>query len=100
MTSDAEQRKYSYALCYMLLPKAKSVAPDLTAKLDAVMAALSPDVPASLTKDSAYRYMNMAPTTDEARLENAENKPDQEGRDMAYLEIAYQAWRKGNFKTA
>ena len=100
MTSDSEQRKYSYALCYMLLPKSRIVAPDLTAKLDAVMAALSPGVPAELTKDSAFRYMNAARKTDEERLTAAENRPDQEGRDIAYLEIALQAWRKGDFKTA
>jgi TonB family protein len=100
MTTDAEQRKYSYALCYMLSPKSRSVAPDLTAKLDAVMAALAPEVPAGLTKDSAFRYMNASPKTDEERLTDAENKPDQEGRDIAYLEIALQAWRKGDFKMA
>ncbi len=100
MTSDSEQRKYSYALCYMLLPKSKNVAPDLTAKLDAVMAALTPEVPAGLTKDSAFRYMNVAPTTVEEKLTAAENKPDQQNRDIAHLEIALQAWRKGDFKTA
>ena len=100
MTSDAEQRKYTYALCYMLLPKAKNVAPDLTPKLDAVMAALAPEVPTGLTKDSAFRYMNLPPTTVEEKLTAAENKPDQESRDIAYLEIAFQAWLKGDFKTA
>jgi TonB family protein len=100
MTSDPEQRKYSYALCYMLLPKSRVLAPDLTAKFDAVMAALSPQVPAGLTKDTAYRYLNPPPTTTEERLTKAENKPDQESRDLAYLEIALQSWRKGDFKTA
>jgi TonB family protein len=100
MTSDSEQRKYSYALCYMLLPKSRNVAPDLTTKLDAVMAALSPDVPTGLTKDSAFRYMNLPPITIEEKLSNAENKPDQESRDIAFLEIALQAWHKGDFKTA
>jgi TonB family protein len=100
MTPDAEQRKHSYALCYMLWPKSKTVAPDLTAKLEAVMAALAPEVPAELTKDSAYRYTNQPPTTIDEKLANAENRPDQEGRDIAYLEIALQAWRKGDFTTA
>jgi len=100
MKSDAEQRKYSYALCYMLLPKSKNVAPDLTAKLEAIMAALAPEVPAGLTSDSAFRYMNMSPLTIEEKLTAAENKPDQESRDIAYLEIAFQAWLKGDFKTA
>lgn len=99
MTSDAAQRKYSYALCYMLLPKAKNVAPDLTAKFDAVMATLTPQVPAGLTSDSAFRYMKPSATTVEERLTKAENQPDQESRDMAYLEIAFQAWRTGDFKT-
>jgi TonB family protein len=44
--------------------------------------------------------MNLPPTTTEEKLTNAENRPDQEGRDIAYLEIALQAWRKGDFKTA
>lgn len=100
MTSDSEQREYSYALCYMLLPKSRNVAPDLTAKFDAVMAALAPEVPAGLTKDDAYRYLNRLPTTTEEKLTKAENQPDQESRDIAYLEIAVQAWRKGDFKTA
>ena len=100
MKSDAEQRKYSYALCYMLLPKSKNVAPDLTTKLDAIMAALTPEVPAGLTSDSAFRYMNMSPLTIEEKFTAAENKPDQESRDIAYLEIAFQAWLKGDFKTA
>jgi TonB family protein len=100
MSSDSEQRKYSYALCYLLLPKSRNVAPDLTAKLDAAMAAITPEVPAGLTSDSAFRYMNLPPTTTEEKLTNAENKPDQEARDIAYLEIAFQAWRKGDFKTA
>lgn len=100
MTPDAEQRKYSYALCYMLLPKSRNVAPDLTTKLDAVIAALTPEVSAGLTSDSAFRYMNALPKTNEEKLTDAENRPDQEGRDIAYLEIALQAWRKGDFKTA
>jgi TonB family protein len=100
MQSDPEQRKYSYALCYMLLPKSRNVAPDLTAKLDATMAALAPEVPAALTKDSAYRHVNVLPTSTEEKLTDAENKPDTESRDIAYLEIAFQAWRKGDFKTA
>ena len=99
MASDSEQRKYSFALCYLLLPKSKIVAPDLTAKLDAAMAALTPEVPSGLTKDSAFRYMNQVPATTEEQLTEAENRPDQEGRDIAYLEIALQAWRKGDFKT-
>ena len=100
MTADAEQRKYSYALCYMLLPKSRVLAPDLTPRFDAVMAALSPQVPVALTKDSAYRYLNQPPTTTEEKLTKAENRPDQESRDLAYLEIALQTWRKGDFKTA
>ena len=100
MTSDSEQRKFSYALCYMLRPKLKTVAPDLTAKFDAVMAALAPQVPAGLTSDSAYRYLNTLPSTAEEQLTKAENQPDQESRDIAHLEIALQTWRKSDFKTA
>ena len=100
MSSDSEQRKFSYALCYMLLPKSKNVAPDLTAKFDAVMATLTPQVPSGLTSDSAFRYMKASPMTTEEKLTKAENQPDQQSRDMAYLEIAFQAWGKGDFKLA
>ena len=99
-TADPEQRKFSYALCYMLLPKSRNIAPNLTAKFDAVMAALTPQVPTELTSDTAYRYLNPSPTTSDEKLAKAESKPDQESRDMAYLEITLQAWRKGDFKTA
>ena len=44
--------------------------------------------------------MNAAPITAEERLTKAENKPTQEERDMAYLDIISQAWWKGDFKTA
>ena len=100
MTSDAEQRKFSYALCYMLLPKSRNVAPYLTAKFDAVMATLTPEVPTGLTSESAFRYMKPSATTAEEKLTNAENESDQESRDIAYLDIALQSWRKGDFKTA
>ena len=100
MAADSEQRKFSYALCYMLLPKAKSVAPDLTVKFEAVMATLTPQVPSGLTSDSAFRYINLPPTTTEEKLTAAENQPDQQSRDMAFLEIALQGYGKGDFKTA
>ena len=100
MTSDPQQRKVSYAFCYMLLAKARNVAPDLATKFDAVMAALAPQVPAGLTSESAYRYLKPPATTVEERLDKAGDQPDQESRDIAYLEIAFQAWRKSDFKTA
>jgi|GEM_PF-1186287 len=100
MAADSEQRKFSYALCYMLLPKSKNAAPDLTAKFDAVMATLTPQVPSGLTSDSAFRYINLPPTTTEEKLTKAENQPDHQSRDMAFLEIALQGCDKGDFKTA
>jgi len=100
MTADSEQRKFSYALCYMLLPKSKNAAPDLTAKFNAVMATLTPQVPTGLTSDSAFRYMNLPPASIEEKLTRAQNQPDQQSRDMAFLEIALQAWVKGDFKLA
>lgn len=100
MTSDTEQRKYSYALGYLLLPKTRNAAPDLTSKFEAIMAALAPQVPSGMTQGSAFRYMKPVSTTIEEKLSNAENKADQESRDMAYLEIALQSWHTGDFKTA
>lgn len=98
--SDPQQRQVSYALGRLLLPKAISAAPDLAAPIEAAMSAISSGIPPSLAKDSAYKYMDMVPPSAEESLSNAENKPDQLSRDIAYLDLAFQAWLKGDFKTA
>lgn len=98
--SDLEQRKYSYALAYLLLPKARSVAPYLAPQIEATMAALAADVPANLRDETAYKHINAAPASAEDSLSNAEAKPDQDSRDAAYLDLAFNAWIKGDFKTA
>jgi hypothetical protein len=42
----------------------------------------------------------MAPPTPAESLANAERKPSQLERDMAFLDVAASAWRKSDFKTA
>jgi hypothetical protein len=42
----------------------------------------------------------MTPPTPEESLANAERKPNQLERDMAFLDVAAAAWRKSDFKTA
>jgi len=98
--SDPEQRQVSYALGRLLLPKATSAAPDLAAPIEAAMSAISSAIPPRLTEDSAYKYMDMARPTAEERLNNAENELDQLSRDIAYLDLAFQSWLKGDFKMA
>lgn len=98
--SDSEQRQYSYALAYLLLAKSRSVAPDLAPRIEASMSALAPGVSPSLTEDSAYRYLDQPALSDEERLNNAENKPDQDSRDIAYLDLVTQSWLKKDFKMA
>lgn len=98
--SDPAQQAYSYALAYLLLPKAKSVAPDLANPIESAMAAIVSGVPPSLADDTAYKYINALPASAADRFDSAEKKPDQESREMAYLDLANWAWRKGDFKTA
>lgn len=98
--SDPEQKPSSYALAYLLLPKAKSVAPDLAHPIESSMAAIVSGVSPSLADETAYKYINALPANAADRLDSAEKKPDQESREMAYLDIANWAYRKGDFKTA
>jgi TonB family protein len=98
--SDPAQKQPSYALAYLLLPKALSVAPDLAPPIEAAMAAMVSGVPPGIAQESAYKYINAVPANANERLDNAEKKPDQESRQVAYLDLANWAWRKGDFKTA
>lgn len=98
--TDTSQQQVTYALGRLLLPKAKLTAPDLAGRIEAAMAAVSSGVPASLTNDTAYKYIDSAPPTPAESFANAELKPTQEARDIAFLDIAAQAWRKSDFKNA
>jgi TonB family protein len=98
--SDQTQNQPSYALAYLLLPKAMMVAPDLARPIEAAMSAIVAGVPPNMAQESAYKYMNSVPANADERLDIAEKKPDQESREVAYLDLAQWAWRKGDFKTA
>jgi TonB family protein len=98
--SDPNQKQASYALAYLLRPKAQSVAPDLAGPIEAAMSAMVAGVPPSIAQESAYKYINAVPANADERLDKAEEKPDQESREVAYLDLAHWAWRKGDFKTA
>jgi hypothetical protein len=97
--TDTEQQQLTYTLGRLLLPKARSSAPDLVQPIEAAMAAVSSNAPPTITNDSAFKYIDMAPRTPEESLANAEQKPDQLSRDIAFLDIAASAWRKSDFRT-
>lgn len=98
--TDASQQQLIYALGHLLLPKARTAAPELVGQIEAAMAAVSSGVPASLTSDTAYTYIDSAPPTPAESFANAERKPNQEARDIAFLDIAAAAWRRADFKNA
>jgi TonB family protein len=98
--SDPAQKPYGYALAYLLLPKAKGVAPDLASPIESAMAAMVADVAPNLADDTAYKYINALPANAADRFDSAEKQPDQESREIAYLDLANWAWRKGDFQTA
>ena len=98
--TDKDQQRFIYALGRMLLPKAQLAAPEVVQQIEAAMAAVSSDVSPTLVEDSAFKYIDMKPPTPAESLENAERKPNQLERDMAFLDIAVSAWRKSDFKTA
>ncbi|HYG11707.1 MAG TPA: energy transducer TonB [Pyrinomonadaceae bacterium] len=98
---DPHQRKVSYALAYLLLPKARKFAPELAAPLGAAMTQLSANVPPAMTQEAAFVHINKK-TVDspEQIMSNAEKLPDAESRDVAYLDVASRAWLKKDFTTA
>ena len=98
--TDKEQKRFIFALGRLLLPKARMSAPEVVQQIEAAMSAVSSDVSPTLVEDSAFKYIDMKPPTPEESLANAEQKPDQLERDMAFLDIAAAAWRKSDFKTA
>lgn len=99
--TDPHQRKVSYALGYLLMPKARKFAPDLVAPIGAAMTQLSANVPAAMTEEAAFANINKKTVeSPEQIMSNAEKLPDTEGRDIAYLDIAYRAWLKKEFTTA
>ncbi len=100
-TPDPEQRKVSYALGYLLLPKARKFAPDLAAPIGAAMTHLSTNVPPAMMQDAAFANINKK-TVDspEQIMSNAEKLPDADSRDVAYLDVASRAWLKKDFATA
>jgi TonB family protein len=100
-TTDPQQRKLSYALAYLLMPKALKFAPDLAAQIGASLADLSTGVPPAMTQEAAFANINKR-TVDspDQVLSDAERLPDSESRDIAYLDVAYRAWLKKDFATA
>jgi len=100
-TPDPQQRKLSYALAYLLMPKALKFAPDLAAQIGASLADLSMGVPPAMTQETAFANINRR-TVDspEQIMSNAERLPDAESRGIAYLDVAYRAWLKKDFATA
>jgi hypothetical protein len=97
--TDVQQQQFTYALGRILLLKARSVAPDLVTQIEAAMAAVSSNVPATMTNDTAFKYIDMKPRTPAESLANAEQKPTELERDMAFLDVAASAWRRSDFKT-
>lgn len=98
--TDISQQQATYALGRLLLPRAQRTAPELAGQIEAAMAAVSSGVPPSLTSDTAYKYIDSPPPTPAESFANAEAKPTQEARDIAFLDIAASAWRKSDFRTA
>ena len=97
--TDTYQQQFVFALGRLLLPKARTAAPELVTQIEAAMAAVSSNVSPDMTNESAFKYIEMTPPTPAESLANAERKPDQLSRDIAYLDIAASAWRKSDFKT-
>jgi TonB family protein len=99
--TDPQQRKISYALGYLLIPKAREFAPQLVSPIGAAMASLSANVPPVMTQEAAFANINKRTVeSPEQIMSNAAKLPDSESRDVAYLDVAFRAWLKKEFAIA
>ena len=93
--SDANQRQHYYVYARLLLPKAERFAPDYAPQIAEAMRALIPDIPPSLTQESAYANLLR---TREQDLEEALR--DEGRRDGGYLSLVFTLWHRGDFNQA
>lgn len=99
--SNANQRPHYYAACYLMLPKAKKFAPNLTPYIAAAMHALASDVPQELTQESTYKNLAVtAPKDLDESLREIEDIPDEDSRDARYLSLVFSLWHAGNYTQA
>src|SRR5262245_31535683 len=73
--TDTDQQQLAYTLGRLLLPKARSAAPELVTQIEAAMAAVSSNVSPAITNDTAFKYIDMTPPTPAESLANAAQKP-------------------------
>ena len=103
-TRDPQQEKLFYVTAYLLIPKAERFAPDLVPSLLRVMQTLARDIPAELTRESAYANIKKpglnTPEDLEAALQEIEKLPNPMNRDIRYVSVIFQLWMKGEFVKA
>jgi hypothetical protein len=98
--ADAYQRQSAYALTYLLLAKARVHAPEILPLLSAALTSMTAGVPPAMTDASAFSNFTKSPLTITERLAGAAQISDARKRDLAYLDVAYHAWRIKDFRTA
>lgn len=97
---DSYQRQTAYALAYQLLAKARIYAPDLLPVFSTALTSLSSGIPPSMTHDAAFANLGKQPSAGIDKLANAEKLGDANKRDVAYLDAAFHAWKRGDFVAA
>ncbi len=99
--SNPNQLPHYYIACYLLLPKAKKFAPNLTPYIAAAMHALASDVPQELTQESTYKNPAVTGAKDlDETLREIEDIPDEDSRDARYLSLVFSLWRDGSYTKA
>jgi hypothetical protein len=99
--ADAKQKQLYYVTGQLLLPKAHRFAPDLVSFISAAMQTMAADVPPALTQPSSYEHLsNYTPKSFEESLREAEKSPSDEARDLRYLTLVSDLWRRQEFTPA
>lgn len=100
-TARSEELPLAYAAAYLILGKAKRLAPDLAPILSAQMQALSQDVPAAMLDDSTYKNLAQSPPLNlDESLAEVDRLTDSILRDGRYLSIIEQLWRLKDYSRA
>ncbi|HKS30209.1 MAG TPA: hypothetical protein VJS44_20460, partial [Pyrinomonadaceae bacterium] len=99
--SDPKQRELYYISGYLLLPKAERFAPELVAAIGAANSALASTVPPQLTQETAFSGFKSAPAKDlDETISNIEKMPGQKQRDIKFLSLFFNLWRRDDFTRA
>lgn len=96
--SDPEQQKLYYIASHQLYPKVQQLLPSRASQLAAAMVARASNIPAPLTKESAYRQLSSS--SRESINDSPEKSSTAQKRDVDLLYEVYSLMERGDYAKA